>query len=78
MSIPDQYRIRALSIMGWTVWITEIGEEIDDDKGGKTRIVSAVNRESKSRIFSREEAEAALPHVLKTHRKAEIVWVSNT
>ena len=65
-------RIRARSVMGWPVWITNVSEPIDTGEG-VSPIVSMTNREAKGKVLTRAEAETLLPQVHTSHPEAEIV-----
>lgn len=67
-----KYRIIAKSVMGWPVWVTNVSEPIDTGEG-MSPIVSMINRESKGKLFTIEEATDILPQVHTAHPEAAII-----
>lgn len=67
-----KFRIRATSVMGHPVWVTNVSEPIDTGEG-MAPIVSMINREEKGKLFAHQEAVLLLPQVHTCHPEAEIV-----
>lgn len=65
-------RIECTSALGWPAWVTDISEPVDTGDG-LFPIVSMVNRREKSKLYTREDAEKALPGAQTAHPEARIV-----
>jgi hypothetical protein len=61
-------KIKATSILGWPVWVVEVGEPIDLE-----RPVKFISAEDRGAEFTMGEAELLLPFVRKVRPDATIV-----
>lgn len=71
----DCVKIKARSILGWPTWVVKVGDPIEVD-GSMERPVRFINDERRGTVFSRADAEALMPFVLKVRQDAEIVPVT--
>ena len=66
--LGDLVRIRATSILGWPVWVVNVGDPIDGE-----RPVKMINAEQRGKVFVRREARELLPFVIRVRDDAMIV-----
>lgn len=71
------FHIRAKSVMGWPIWLVEVGEPIDAD-GSVERPVKFINNISRAAVLNHEDAEQLMQFVLKVRPEAEIVPMAKT
>lgn len=68
----DKFKIECVSVLGLPVWVAEIsgpialGEEM-------ALVLSIIRRIDKAKVFTRAEAEEALPQVHTCHPEAKII-----